>query len=33
LWMLRPVRSSVGLVVIAAGVPFFVRWRKGERAG
>jgi basic amino acid/polyamine antiporter, APA family len=28
LWMVRPVRSSGGLVVIAAGVPFFYRWRK-----
>jgi basic amino acid/polyamine antiporter, APA family len=28
LWMVRPMRSSVGLLVIAAGVPFFYRWRK-----
>ena len=28
LWMVRPVRSSLGLLVIAAGVPFFYRWRK-----
>jgi APA family basic amino acid/polyamine antiporter len=27
LWMARPVRSSLGLVVIAAGIPFFYRWR------
>jgi APA family basic amino acid/polyamine antiporter len=27
LWMVRPVRSSVGLAVIAAGIPFFYRWR------
>jgi len=27
LWTVRPVRSSVGLLVIAAGVPFFYRWR------
>ncbi|MGA2101126.1 MAG: amino acid permease [Candidatus Sulfotelmatobacter sp.] len=27
LWMVRPVRSSLGLVVILAGVPFFYRWR------
>jgi amino acid transporter len=27
LWMVRPVRSSLGLVVIAAGVPFFYGWR------
>ena len=28
LWMVRPVRSSLGLVVILAGVPFFYHWRK-----
>jgi amino acid transporter len=28
LWMVRPVRSSIGLLVIAAGIPFFYRWRK-----
>jgi basic amino acid/polyamine antiporter, APA family len=28
LWMVRPVRSSLGLLVIAAGVPFYYRWRK-----
>jgi basic amino acid/polyamine antiporter, APA family len=28
LWMVRPVRSSLGLAVILAGVPFFYRWRK-----
>jgi amino acid transporter len=33
LWMVRPVRSSVGLLVIAAGVPFFYRWRKVGGAG
>jgi APA family basic amino acid/polyamine antiporter len=27
LWMIRPVRSSLGLLVILAGVPFFHRWR------
>lgn len=27
LWMTRPVRSSIGLVVILAGIPFFYRWR------
>ncbi|MGA2418794.1 MAG: amino acid permease, partial [Candidatus Acidiferrum sp.] len=34
LWMVRPVRSSLGLLVILAGVPFFYGWRKtvrGER--
>jgi APA family basic amino acid/polyamine antiporter len=28
LWMVRPVRSSLGLVVILGGVPFFYHWRK-----
>lgn len=28
LWMVRPVRSSLGLVVILAGLPFYYRWRK-----
>jgi amino acid transporter len=28
LWMVRPVRSTVGLLVILAGIPFFYRWRK-----
>jgi len=28
LWMVRPVRSSLGLLVIAAGIPFFYRWRR-----
>jgi amino acid transporter len=32
LWMVRPVRSSLGLVVIASGVPFFYRWRKAGRS-
>ncbi|HEV2469774.1 MAG TPA: amino acid permease [Candidatus Sulfotelmatobacter sp.] len=27
LWMTRPVRSSLGLLVILAGIPFFYRWR------
>jgi amino acid transporter len=30
LWTVRPVRSSIGLLVILAGVPFYYRWR--ERA-
>jgi amino acid transporter len=30
LWMGRPVRSSLGLLVIAAGVPFFYRWRRAD---
>ncbi len=31
LWMIRPVRSSLGMLVILAGVPFFYRWRKSTR--
>lgn len=27
LWTVRPIRSSIGLVVILAGVPFYYRWR------
>jgi len=32
LWMARPVRSSLGLLVIVAGIPFFYRWRKLARS-
>jgi amino acid transporter len=28
LWMDQPVRSSLGLLVIMGGIPFFYRWRK-----
>jgi len=28
LWVVRPVRSTLGLLVIAGGIPFFYRWRK-----
>jgi basic amino acid/polyamine antiporter, APA family len=28
LWIFRPVRSTLGLLVILAGIPFFHRWRK-----
>jgi amino acid transporter len=28
LWTARPVRSSLGLLVILSGIPFFYRWRK-----
>ena len=28
LWMVRPVRSSLGLAVILLGIPFFSRWQK-----
>jgi basic amino acid/polyamine antiporter, APA family len=31
LWLIRPVRSTLGLLVILAGVPFFYRWRKSVR--
>lgn len=30
LWMVRPVRSSLGLAVIAIGIPFFYHWRKSS---
>jgi APA family basic amino acid/polyamine antiporter len=32
LWMVRPVRSSIGLAVILAGVPLFYRWRRRPSA-
>jgi APA family basic amino acid/polyamine antiporter len=32
LWMVRPVRSSLGLAVILAGIPFFYRWRNAAGA-
>ena len=28
LWMVRPVRSSIGMGVILLGIPFYYRWRK-----
>ena len=31
LWMVRPVRSTVGLLVIVAGIPFFYWWRRMGR--
>lgn len=31
LWMVRPVRSSLGLAVILGGIPFFYRWRQQPR--
>ncbi len=33
LWLVRPVRSSLGLVVILAGVPFFYLKRRGGNRG
>ncbi len=30
LWMMRPVRSSLGLAVILGGIPFFYYWRKSR---
>ncbi len=33
LWMARPIRSSLGLLVILAGVPFFYLWRKNPASG
>jgi APA family basic amino acid/polyamine antiporter len=32
LWLVRPVRSSVGLVIILFGIPFYCRWRKHAMA-
>jgi basic amino acid/polyamine antiporter, APA family len=32
LWMVRPVRSSLGLAVILGGVPFYYHWRGQARA-
>jgi len=32
LWLVRPVRSSLGLAVILAGVPFYYRWRGAARS-
>jgi APA family basic amino acid/polyamine antiporter len=32
LWMVRPVRSSLGLAVILGGIPFFYDWRKQSRS-
>lgn len=31
LWLVRPVRSSLGLALILAGIPFFYRWRESPR--
>ena len=28
LWLVRPVRSSVGLMIILLGIPFFYYWRR-----
>src|SRR6516162_6952566 len=30
LWMVRPVRSSLGLAVILVGIPFFQYWRRSR---
>jgi len=32
LWVVRPVRSSLGVLVILAGIPCFYRWRQTPRA-
>jgi APA family basic amino acid/polyamine antiporter len=32
LWLVRPVRSSIGLAIILLGVPFFYRWRRRAMA-
>ncbi|HYL61137.1 MAG TPA: amino acid permease [Candidatus Methylomirabilis sp.] len=33
LWMDRPVRSTLGLLVILAGIPFFYHWRRSLTPG
>jgi|SRR5215469_3322980 len=33
LWLVRPVRSSIGLAIILLGLPFFYYWRKHTNAG
>ena len=33
LWVVRPVRSTFGLLVILVGIPFFHRWRKSASLG
>lgn len=33
LWMIRPVRSSLGLAVILSGIPFFYYWQKNGNRG
>lgn len=30
LWLVRPVRSSIGMAIILLGVPFFYYWRKRD---
>lgn len=32
LWLVSPVRSSIGLAIILMGIPFFRRWRMTESA-
>jgi APA family basic amino acid/polyamine antiporter len=32
LWTVRPIRSSLGLVVILAGIPFFYHWQRKQSA-
>jgi basic amino acid/polyamine antiporter, APA family len=31
LWLVRPVRSTLGLLVILAGIPFFYYWRRDSQ--
>jgi APA family basic amino acid/polyamine antiporter len=33
LWLIRPVRSSIGLAVIMLGIPFFYYWRRRGGTG
>ncbi|HME11447.1 MAG TPA: hypothetical protein VKF79_01200, partial [Candidatus Acidoferrum sp.] len=29
IWLQRPGRSSIGLLIIAAGIPFYRKWQRG----
>jgi APA family basic amino acid/polyamine antiporter len=33
LWLIRPIRSSIGLAIILLGVPFFHHWRRRDVTG
>ena len=33
IWLVRPVRSSIGLAVMLLGIPFFYYWRRRAPAG
>jgi hypothetical protein len=33
IWIQRPGRSSIGLLLILAGLPFYRMWARRERSG